>query len=293
MQASFRISGVKSVEASQETSLINSFEGKAWLRNFYGSPIRKNLSDRKIDARSTTHLSQADVEEMLAAGKRDFRYFILKDIDFSGRDLTGANFDNCDLSGASFVGSKLNHTSFNNANLKLANFNDSKMENSSMEMAKLDGSSFENVDLRRVKITILPMQNVNFKGANLSHQRLHDPLNCNFDGANLSGAKLIKGFGVAHKLEEADTAWMLMLGRKPEKEKPPRTHGARLSFKGADLTGAELSGFNFEGTNFEGATMDGTVFRSCTGFKGANVKGTKLEGSDLLSYDNSGFEYIV
>ncbi|EET90525.1 MAG: pentapeptide repeat-containing protein [Candidatus Micrarchaeales archaeon] len=293
MQAGFGKNSAKSAEARQEANLLNSFEGKVWLRNFYGSPIRKNLSDRKIDARSTTHLSQADVEEMFAAGKRDFRYFILRNIDFSGKDLTGANFDNCDLRGSSFVGSKLNSTSFNNANLKLANFKDSKIENSSMEMAKLDGSSFENVDLRRVKITILPMQNVNFKGANLSHQKLRDPLNCNFDGANLAGAKLFKGFGVAHKLEEADTAWLLMLGRKPEKEKPPRTHGARLSFKGADLTGAELSGFNFEETNFEDAIMNGTVFKSCTGFNGANVKGTKLEGSDLLSYDNSGFEYIV
>ena len=293
MQASIGKSGANAAKADQKADFINSFEGKAWFRNFYGSPIRKKLSDRKIEARSTTHLSQADVDGMLASGKKDFRYFILRDVDFSGKDLTGANFDNCDLSGSNFRGSKLKSTSFDNANLKLVDFKDSKIENSSMEMAKLEGASFENVDLRRVKLTLLPIRNVNFKGANLSHQKLRDPRNCNFDGARLAGARLFKGFGTARKSDEADTMWLQVLGMKHEKEKSPSTPAAKLSFRGADLTGAELLGFDFNETDFEGATMNGTVFKDCSGFKGANAKGTRLEGSDLMYYDNSGFEYTA
>jgi uncharacterized protein YjbI with pentapeptide repeats len=293
MQASIGKSGANAAKADQEADLINSFEGKAWFRNFYGSPIRRKLSDRKIEARSTTHLSQEDVDRMLASGKKDFRYFILRDIDFSGRDLTGANFDNCDLSSSNFRGSKLKSTSFDNANLKLVDLKDSKIENSSMEMAKLEGASFENVDLRRVRLTLLPIRNVNFKGANLSHQKLRDLLNCNFDRAKLAGARLFKGFGTAFKGDAFDTMWLQTLARKYEKEKSPNTSAAKLSFRDADLTGAELSGFDFAGTDFEGATMNGTVFKGCSGFGGANMKGTKLEGVDLAQYENAGFGLMV
>ena len=113
-------------------------------------------------------------EELKEALSNDFTNMDLRGIDFTGRNLSQANFKGADLEGATFIDTVLVSTNFEGANLKnadfscvnawSANFNETNCKDTVFLSANLTEASFEGADL----------DCASFAQANLTEANLQD-----------------------------------------------------------------------------------------------------------------------
>ncbi|XP_065301726.1 BTB/POZ domain-containing protein KCTD9-like isoform X2 [Dermacentor albipictus] len=139
--------------------------------------------------------------------------------------------------------------------------------------------SFQDKDLSGADLSLLELQHVDFRGANLTM--------CNFEGSNLShsdfeGAQLFGAKMIKANLEGADLRCCKM-----GDPNGPATKNADLQW--ANLTDANMDGSVLYGVNFRHATLTNASLQDCdlrrAALGYADVMGCKLSGSDMSGVD--------
>ncbi len=170
--------------------------------------------------------------------KPDFSGKDLSGMNFQAQNLKGANFSGANLSGASFLRADLTGAVFTGANLKGADFSGAHLKDAHLERVRAEKAGFGMADLSDACLF----------GANLAH--------AGFVKANLSGTDLRCAELRGARLREANLS------------------GADLTE--ANLKGGDLSMCNVRGAFFTNADMRNTRLRQVTGFKEADWIGTDL-----------------
>ena len=130
-------------------------------------------------------------------------------LNFSGRNMTGADFTGAILIGSNFSKSKLNNAIFYGANLQSCNFEYSDLTNADLRGAVLQNANFKNSVL----------SNVDLRQGQLFGQKAHEAgemkavnavsgetafSDVNFSYANMEKAKLGKGVGDHSNMSHAN-----------------------------------------------------------------------------------------
>ncbi len=221
--------------------------------------------------------------------------------DFSGVNLTNANFSNAklrsgkfhyaNLTGANFlwanVGNRYYYATIKDVNFKYANLSNgdgfigSDIENTSFEYAVMKGVTFKNVDVVKgsfqnaslvgAEITSASFKNSDFTGAYLNNARLNG---ADFSGANFIDANLE---GISAKWRRGNRSWS-----------PSKFIGA--NFINSSLDKADLRGVDFTSAKFKNTTVLLTQYDCDTkwpqGYR-AGEHGAVLANSDCIPEDYS------
>lgn len=208
---------------------------------------------------------------------------------FSFRDLTGANFSNANLTRAFFINSTLDDANFNNAILTDANFNTAKTLNVKFTNAtlinvifnylNLTGSNFSNSNLENAKFEHGNLTNVNFTGAKLINVSLVDTMltNVNFTNAKVYYAKL--SFHLSRYSRKQSEGSYDNTGVEtttlPRRYFWIRSLNNHLKF--------HLGGPNIDMSDYEPVFRDSTTY-----LKNRNISGSNLTNVSLLNANLSG-----
>lgn len=196
-------------------------------------------------------------------------------LDFSLQTGHELNFSGKNLSSAEFVGAFLNHSDFSHARLHQANFFG----------ATLNNSSFVEADLTQADMRGAQMQGVNFTNAVLNEANLSDGL--------LLMRRQSGELGPVHNIDARrrllDAVFKNTTAQRA-KFSGAITLSTDLSF--ANFKGAKLNGVNFSGSNLRGVTFENADLRGCnfsntnmnsTILLGANLDGAVFDGADLTA----------
>ena len=120
-------------------------------------------------------LTTNDIIEKIKKGEKNFSKSKIIAADFSGMDLTNANFESselewirfadCKLIGTNFTGAKIDLSYFSYADLTKANFEKAKVYNSYFGNVTFDKTSFKNADIRYVLFVGTNLGAADFNGA--------------------------------------------------------------------------------------------------------------------------------
>lgn len=113
-------------------------------------------------------------------------------VNWSGKDLHGANYSGADFSKANlshvnFSGGSFSGTDFSSANLEGASFRNAHLAGCDFGNANLSGADFSGATIANCDFTKLNLTNVNFSGAKIAGS---DFSKATLNGANLRGAQL-------------------------------------------------------------------------------------------------------
>ncbi|BAY82420.1 pentapeptide repeat protein [Calothrix parasitica NIES-267] len=203
-----------------------------------------------------------------AAGERDF----------SGVDLSGADFDDFSgqkkLSEINLSNSNLSKVNFSNVRLKAANFSGANLKEAKFRYCELSRANFTNADMEKVKISYHDMKKANFTGANLTDANLQcsNLIEANFNKANLSNTKL-----VGADLSNADFR-NAIINNTSFSEGYSSYRNTKLSY--ANLSNLDLSGISLESVDLSHANLIKTNLSNAD-FTGANLTYANLNKANL------------
>jgi uncharacterized protein YjbI with pentapeptide repeats len=139
---------------------------------------------------------------------------VLRNRDFSGRDLTGKVFRHADLSGASFECANLEGARFIRCHAAEANFRHANCRGLHAEQSNFYRADFHHADLADAVLLKCVLAAADFTGAHL--RRLTATLDCNtFEDVRLSreaGLELAYLFGRARSPQQND--WLNVIGER-------------------------------------------------------------------------------
>ena len=113
---------------------------------------------------------------------------ILRGVNLSSIDISGAYLDSANLRGGDFNGANLSKVNLIGANLSGANLSGANLSDADLSGANLRGSVFSGTNLRETVLNLANLSGANLSNANLSGANLS---NANLSGANLFRANLL------------------------------------------------------------------------------------------------------
>lgn len=118
-------------------------------------------------------ISAQDIIEEYKKGRRDFTSIVCKDADFTGMDLSGANFSDSDMSFSTFKTATLNDCNFSNCVLDWTSFIWAKLirtdfTNAKIRWSVLNDATFEKTILRKADLSWSLLFNVNFHDSDIT-----------------------------------------------------------------------------------------------------------------------------
>ena len=183
--------------------------------------------DPRLDLRETD-LRRADVSGVLLQRKAQFQ-----DVNLSGAQLQGADFDGAQLQRARLVGAQLQ-----GAKLSYALLHDADLEGAQLQDANLSWANFESANLEGAQLQRADLQNATLHYATLI-------------GAQLQGARLVNGQLQDAKLHNAQLQRADLLGAWLDD-----AYLSDAQLQGANLDGAQLQRANLDGAQLQGAHYD-------------------------------------
>lgn len=187
------------------------------------------------------------------------------ELDFSHRDLTGAEFVGAFLNHSDFERSVLRQTNFFGATLSNSNFIESDLSKADMRGAQMQGVNFTNAVMNDANLAdgsllrqgqsgeINPVHNIDAK------RRLYEAV---FKNAQAQRAKFSSAITLSTDL-------------------------SLVNFKGAKLMGVNFTNSNLHGATFENADLRGCNFTNANMnaviLLHANLDGATFEGADLTA----------
>ncbi|HKU16456.1 MAG TPA: pentapeptide repeat-containing protein [Steroidobacteraceae bacterium] len=200
-------------------------------------------------------LTREQIEQQLAAGRKDF----------ANLEAPGVSLARMDFSGGSLFG----------ANLKGADLSNARLARCNLNVAILREAVLVNADLREATLFSSVVVRADLSGADLSNAQLMG----NFERAKLEGANLthVRG-GADMRNQPMGLVRLVLVGA--------RMHGARLAqadlsradLSYADLTRADLSGVNLTRAKLIGADLTGATLTDAT-LDGAEIHDAIFKGA--------------
>ena len=237
------------------------------------------------------------IEELYAAGQRDFRGWDLRGRAFSGLNLTGANFTGCDCRGADFSGATLNRVKFDQCDARGALFNGAGLGLARFWRADISGAVFQGAYIYGARALGAKADHADFsdvRGATaenmlggpdtaLAEARRHVQIDA--AGGVRVNPEMTEGRRPAFRQEDVDflrrerIMACLAAGQ-------PRTANGMVDFKGYDFSGLDLSGLDMSNCDLSGAKFHRTDMRR-TKLMGSVLYRAELVAADLSEADAS------
>lgn len=206
-----------------------------------------NGSGASVFAPSVTTPALAAIVAARGCPGADLSGVSLRDIAFTGLDLTRTDLSRADLTGSGFTDAVLEGAVFSGATLTRATFDGADLSHAIFTGADLDGLSWG----RPKCAPGLVLTGCRARGARLGGDQVLDCSAANLSGADLTGADL--------------TRWNLT---------------------GADLSGATLGGAVLDHVTLDGARLRNVVAPGAS-FRFATLRGGDAQGADLAHADFS------
>ena len=162
---------------------------------------------------------------------------IKQHIVFTGKNLTGGNFEGEDLQNADFSGSNLQEVNFKNADLRGVNFTGADLSGVDLTGANLEGAIFTGAKLIGANLTGTKLKDVRFIDADIQ-----DAIFWGIDINDISLADLQEIIEYLAKYY-------------PHKLNLSRINLALLDLRRIDLTQVNLKGVDFTGCDFTGVNI--------------------------------------
>lgn len=271
VHASFQSTGLSNAESKELVRALDSLGPSGWYKGeiqdaaFRRSGLAWIWQPAPSIDRETVNLTHSLFVKVNIRG-----------VDFSGYDLSQADFTSSTVEEVSFIKSILNDSIFRGASIVKGDFHNSQLrrvqlQKSQIEASKFDGCSmqassltgvrFIRTYLSRVDFSPLPLQNNQLAYADLSRVEFID--------SNISdiSAPFAKLFGVKFISTSEQRG---VLG------------ASHSNFQNADLRSGVLDGVNFSECAFENAKLEAVSAR------GARFRFAKFENADLDKADFSG-----
>ena len=203
---------------------------------------------------------------LLRRGK--FAGIYLENLNFTGADLTGANFINACLRNVCFKGAILTGANLYGADLRGAVLDEAKLIGTNLREADLTGATLQNAkmnnsDLREANLTNAILDLTDFTGADLSASKLN--------GAHLERV-IMKGA----RLDMAD-----LRGAELSKAHLKGAHMEGVFLEGANLTSAHMEGAYLKAAHFAGEPRNVLKGQKTVSLREAVLDDAKLKGADL------------
>jgi uncharacterized protein YjbI with pentapeptide repeats len=209
----------------------------------------------------------------------------LRQVDFTGSDLTFASFDGASLQKAK-MGCAYTFQSDSGSSgyggctqLREANFNGANMQNASFEGAMMRGASLRNAHANRATLAASQLQGSILDGASLDAANLTQ---VGLDGASVKNVSLTGANFNSAKIRGADFRDSTLFGASID-----YVLAQNASFTGAQLQGASMTWSHFEGAEFLAAATYGTDV-SHSDFSGARIENVMTE----RRWSVRGYSYI-
>ncbi|MBW7474092.1 pentapeptide repeat-containing protein [Paenibacillus oenotherae] len=271
--------------AGTNVNLIEQASGVQYAVNMSGSTVTRVAASNPpataqfIQQSITPGLAQIQQSSVIHDADLTWAYLASADVsyvDFSGCNMTNANFANATLFEATFQGP--------DTILSQAVFTGAQMNYVIMPKCTAADTDFSNATMKFAVLSDATMKNCNFTSANLT--------DASIDGADLTGSAMAKAnlYGailIGTVLADADlTGANLLLANVNSIHIPGATlSGANMN--NADLTTAEIDAH----TNFTGTSLQNVRFLNCAlpgvTFTHADLTGGLLDGCDLTGTDFS------
>lgn len=230
----------------------------------------KAVKDEIARSRATASASGAYV---IPEDKKDALW------DYSGQNLTGANFAGKDLS---FV-------KFDNAILTKANFSYANLDHASFKGANLEGADLYSANLKET----------DFRGANL--------YGCNYCGCEITGMilgdlpKIEPDEDYPTVIKDIQGNVIATLGKEYASEDDDISYAyfdeqnlCFADFENADLSNAHFGFCNLAGANFRNADLSNATIECCTvtdaDFSGADLRNAQIDTSSDLEWNGAVYD---
>jgi uncharacterized protein YjbI with pentapeptide repeats len=193
----------------------------------------------------------------------------LREIDFSGKNLTGKRIENCDLRRAKFTDSILTEVEFVNSDLTGADFSQSRLGQAKFICCNLERSRFCQSDLQKVRLVNCNLWHTGFIKSDLAGG-VFEKLNLEqvlFYQSKLGGA--------IFDLQEIarDTSFALCdLKNSVFNGSEDETTIFNCDFRNADLSGARFTVAEIHNSNFTKAKLTQTDMSGCSRIAGSNFR---------------------
>lgn len=189
----------------------------------------------------------------------------LRNVNFSGLDLTNTLFERCDLTGANFSGTNLSGAVFSEAIL-----NEADLSGCNLEKANLSKASFRNAVLDGVTATGNTIIHTDFTNARLRKARLSQltVIECQLEGADFGGAdvadaQILKGTANRMRADGATMNRVVFIEMPMETASYMGAHLNRVSFINVQAQASRFDESVFVSVSFNGSTdLSDSYFRS-------------------------------
>jgi uncharacterized protein YjbI with pentapeptide repeats len=239
----------------------------------------------------------------------------IRNVDFSGSDLSNAEFQDLEVYGSDFRRVKGYHIEmydceFNNCTFNGSDFSGSNLDfkaigcnfsSCDFEHASLYGASFESCDLRSSTLS----DGGNFQNCDLSYsvfRNLYDfpfVVDCTLYGATfefednkiddedyISTPKILESVTIEGVLSHFDFSNTNLTGVSFA-----NTSLKHINFEGADLDNVDFSNTKFESSvSFKNANLTDVDFRRCRGLENVDFEGATL---NKVQYDDEDVRYFI
>ncbi|HEY9880179.1 MAG TPA: pentapeptide repeat-containing protein [Leptolyngbyaceae cyanobacterium] len=177
--------------------------------------------------------------------------------DFSGSDLTAADFANADLRYVTFQGSSLLRATLPNAQAAFADFSKANLGSAQLIRANLSAAHLDGASLVGADLTEAQLPNATLVGARLD--QVHG------SGVNLKQADLSQVEGREADLSEANLQRANLTAADLQNSRLKAVDLRWANLANANLAGANLQGTKLQGANLAGTNLQNVVFQDTAG----------------------------
>lgn len=248
-------------------------------RTFCGDddiPLPANVPNQQA-----IHLDRNQIEQMYAAGTRNFVGVNLMNADLANFNLQGADFRD-----SFFQNAILNDVDFSSTILLAADLSNANLTNANLGQVVLHIAILQNADLSHAKLHSANLRYANIINANLQHAELQnsDLRNANLRGANLQNTYLSDANLCDACFRFANLQNAYFFGATLQNTNLQDANCQNTNFQNAELQNANFQHVNLNSANIRNASLGSANLQNAT-LQNADLRDVFLQNANLRNTD--------
>jgi len=201
-------------------------------------------------------------------------------------DLTGWNFSGQDMTSANFYSATLTNATLTNANLTNAIMSSATLTNANLTGATVAGANFANTNLTASQLySTASYQAQNLQGIGLVG---NDLTGWKFSGQDLTSANFYSATLTNATLTNANLTNANLYSANLTNANLTNANLTNATLQLATLTNANLTDATVVGANFGSTSLTGSQLYSTASYQAQNLQGISLAGNNLTGWNFSG-----